>query len=629
MLKEIKSRYAGHILFTIIECLMIFLYTDLSFADVQQGNWRWRNDDGDVYSATWRDSLNTPIIITDYENIRLRIENSFNWKTDTANISLRYTEDVFNGDWNDNGVWTKINGIDTGKFFLSPSIYILDTASYFNNWLFPPRDTFLTYRKTITFDYTDNYFMIGDSATLYELEYSIKPTLKIQPGSAYFFSLFGDTIPAWRKNYVQDYPVLMTPPVNWITQSLQSNYQWCYLKDVYFIDSNTGTAIGYGCNNGNCGSLIVRTVDGGKTWVRQSCPTGINDLLAVYFENKDVGVAMGYNGTTIKTTNGGDEWIIVNSETTSPISNICFINLDTAMAVGGQCDNTNCTSYTSFFFKTTDGGLTWTKKASFPNKYLSAVCFTSSDIGTIVGSDIILSTTNGGSDWTTQSMGINGSFNDVSFTDANNGTAVGGFWDDVSSQNRSLILRTTNGGTTWSKSLDTLGPYLYSVNFVDQNNGWAVGGYGRIFKTTDGGLNWTKLVSGTSRTLNAIHFVDNQTGWVVGDMSKILKTTNGGITTFIEEEKSRPIPSKFYLSQNYPNPFNPSTKISYTIPKRSNVNIKVFNLLGSEVAELVKGEIEAGYHSIDFNASDLPSGVYFYQLRTENFTATKKLLLLK
>ena len=102
--------------------------------------------------------------------------------------------------------------------------------------------------------------------------------------------------------------------------------------------------------------------------------------------------------------------------------------------------------------------------------------------------------------------------------------------------------------------------------------------------------------------------------------------------------------STFSLSNNYPNPFNPSTKISYTIPKRSNVNIKVFNLLGSEIAELVKGEIEAGSYDIEFNASELPSGVYFYRIKvypansgTGNpesslghvFIATKKMILLK
>ena len=87
--------------------------------------------------------------------------------------------------------------------------------------------------------------------------------------------------------------------------------------------------------------------------------------------------------------------------------------------------------------------------------------------------------------------------------------------------------------------------------------------------------------------------------------------------------------NSFSLSNNFPNPFNPLTKISYTIPKRSNVNIKVFNLLGSEVSELVNGEVEAGSYDIEFNAANLPSGVYFYRIHAGSFIDTKKMLLLK
>ena len=87
--------------------------------------------------------------------------------------------------------------------------------------------------------------------------------------------------------------------------------------------------------------------------------------------------------------------------------------------------------------------------------------------------------------------------------------------------------------------------------------------------------------------------------------------------------------NSYSLSNNYPNPFNPSTKISYTIPKRSNVNIKVFNLLGSEVVELINDEVEAGSYDIEFNAVKLPSGVYFYRIQSGNFIDTKKMILLK
>ena len=86
---------------------------------------------------------------------------------------------------------------------------------------------------------------------------------------------------------------------------------------------------------------------------------------------------------------------------------------------------------------------------------------------------------------------------------------------------------------------------------------------------------------------------------------------------------------KFDLIQNYPNPFNPSTNISYTIPERGSVSLKVFNLLGSQVAELVKGELDLGSYDITFDASNLPSGTYFYRLQAGSFVKTKKMTLIK
>ncbi len=88
-------------------------------------------------------------------------------------------------------------------------------------------------------------------------------------------------------------------------------------------------------------------------------------------------------------------------------------------------------------------------------------------------------------------------------------------------------------------------------------------------------------------------------------------------------------PDNFELSQNYPNPFNPATKIKYNIAKPAYVTLKVFDILGKEVASLVNEEKQSGNYSIDFNSKNFPSGVYIYQLKAGSFTATKKMILLK
>ncbi len=86
---------------------------------------------------------------------------------------------------------------------------------------------------------------------------------------------------------------------------------------------------------------------------------------------------------------------------------------------------------------------------------------------------------------------------------------------------------------------------------------------------------------------------------------------------------------EFSLSQNFPNPFNPLTNISFTLPSRSFVSLKVFDLIGREVAVLVSEELSAGNHMKQWNAENMPSGVYFYRLNAGTYAETKKLILLK
>ena len=147
----------------------------------------------------------------------------------------------------------------------------------------------------------------------------------------------------------------------------------------------------------------------------------------------------------------------------------------------------------------------------------------------------------------------------------------------------------------------------------------------------------------------------NRNAYITGQAFSGYPTTNGAFQTAVGssygnayvtkfnlsaetsvEEYNFSIPSKFLLEQNYPNPFNPSTTIEYSIPKQSNVIIKVFDLLGKEIATLVNAEKRAGVYKVNFNGSNLASGIYFYRIEATpvggqagNFIETKKLVLLK
>ena len=101
------------------------------------------------------------------------------------------------------------------------------------------------------------------------------------------------------------------------------------------------------------------------------------------------------------------------------------------------------------------------------------------------------------------------------------------------------------------------------------------------------------------------------------------------IVTVEDEINNTSLPTSFNLSQNYPNPFNPSTRINYSVPYSSFVKIKLYDILGNEVATLLNEEMPAGIYEVEFNASKLSSGVYFYQLKAGDFIETKKMILMK
>jgi hypothetical protein len=105
------------------------------------------------------------------------------------------------------------------------------------------------------------------------------------------------------------------------------------------------------------------------------------------------------------------------------------------------------------------------------------------------------------------------------------------------------------------------------------------------------------------------------------------KPEEAGPLTSVEEIPGTPI--EYALEQNYPNPFNPSTLIRFSIPEQGLVNIKVFNLLGEEIATLLNGELSRGNYEVNFDGAKLSSGVYFYTITANNFVATKKMMLIK
>jgi hypothetical protein len=108
-----------------------------------------------------------------------------------------------------------------------------------------------------------------------------------------------------------------------------------------------------------------------------------------------------------------------------------------------------------------------------------------------------------------------------------------------------------------------------------------------------------------------------------------LPTPEPGLITDVAEYHADQIPTHYLLEQNYPNPFNPTTAIKFNLPEKTNVSLVIYDQLGEKVTTLINGALSAGYHQVEWDASNMTSGIYFYEIKTNNFSAVKKLILMK
>ena len=145
-------------------------------------------------------------------------------------------------------------------------------------------------------------------------------------------------------------------------------------------------------------------------------------------------------------------------------------------------------------------------------------------------------------------------------------------------------------------------------------------------------LRWEKIGfvkgSGNSNSPKSYSFVDESP--LNGNVQYRLKQIdNDGAFKYSSIVTVNSLPTRFSLEQNYPNPFNPSTTIKFELPSDSKVKLEIYNTVGQKVATLVNKEMTAGYHQVEFYASNLASGIYFYRMQTNRFVSIRKLLLLK
>jgi len=450
-----------------------------------------------------------------------------------------------------------------------------------------------------------------------------------------------------------------------------------FANSIFCIDS-VNVWLSYGQNG-----FLKRSTNGGVSWENINSGVGVR-LNSVFFLNNNLGWTAGQYGKVAKTINGGNNWEVINTGLHAyGFQKIIFMNENYGWAMGNR-----------ELAISNDGGENWDFK-TFDNSVTDIFLISETD-GWITTTNSILKTADGGQNWEGKDYSVN--FGSIFFNDSKTGWCLinGG------SFNQNGVLLSRNDGDSWvyiySDKVNNLG----SIYINSNNEGWICGERGIILKTDDAtyisniyevpellnpsngslvgssvDIEWTIILYAQFRlqlstdnfnsisydTLKSIDYSKTLNNlkhqqsyyWRVrgenelgsGEWSQVFTFT---VDTNIIIPNVTDLTNKysFTLSQNYPNPFNPTTKIKYSIPQSpflggdgrgGLVTLKIYDILGREIATLVNEEKPAGEYEVEFsakggsasggNAYNLPSGIYFYQLNSGEFRETKKMILLK
>jgi photosystem II stability/assembly factor-like uncharacterized protein len=397
--------------------------------------------------------------------------------------------------------------------------------------------------------------------------------------------------------------------------------------------------------------------------------------------------------TTPPQPQGQQGWVQVPSGSTGPVNSLSFPTRDTAFAWGdtplrsvdggltwqgfvtpvamlfqfvdGQHGFTaGPSSHTAYH--TSDGGANWTS-ANDSDQLVQLVCAVTPDT-CFLGGDIYVSrTTDAGKTWQEQELNI-ATINGLSFYDSKHGVVVGGVGvGPFPHVNQTAgCFTTSDGGVTWVQLYTGSGDQLVGAAYVSNSTIVAVGGIGYMTRTRDGGLSWDSIVvkpsnywdaisgkggrflavgwggsiitsldsglswqqqlSGTTVNLSAIAMYDENNAIASGLNGTILKTSDGGVD-WVQISPPSTIPLQ---ASTFPEPSAGPMNFSYTLPQLQDVTISIYDMTGKAIATpLVKDLEQATQHTLLFDGSQFPAGVYNYQIQTERYHASGKFTIVR
>ncbi|MBA4250530.1 MAG: hypothetical protein C0425_04390 [Chlorobiaceae bacterium] len=408
---------------------------------------------------------------------------------------------------------------------------------------------------------------------------------------------------------------------------------------------------------------ILRTSNNGKEWLQPVFhPPGIFQSSLCYMSdisydpsNKRRALLAGNIGL-FETTDGGENWYYLDK--LPYVHSVMFHPQNENIVVAAS---SSAFIWSAWLHRSTDSGDNWYIVEDFGG-FIYGVDrlysdFNNSNIFYAVGSMKILRSTDAGETW---ELRVNGIATD---SDGN----VNGLVDIAVSQYNSELLyciqrpfsssiggrtgnlyKSTNSGLNWVKIDSVLKLYDESLNYrsiwldPDKPGRLYVGLYdnhdvpssiyskdGGLFLTEDDGKSWRKVYADRIYDSGIYSDSNNPRNIFLTTRYGIMKFVDTLIVTSVNSNIELEQPTYYQLSQNYPNPFNPVTTINYQIPADGYVTLKVYDVLGKEVALLEKQHRTAGSYTLNFDASNLSSGLYIYEIRVNDFVQQRKMMVLK
>lgn len=415
-----------------------------------------------------------------------------------------------------------------------------------------------------------------------------------------------------------------TTSYNWASQTSGIT---SYLYSVKAVSPTVAWAAG-------AAGVVRRTTDGGTTWTGVGGGhIGTADIYNIDATDANTAFVTTSPAATyiFRTTNGGTSWDTVFTQVGGFIDGIRMVSSTTGYALGDPVGGTWTVA------KTTDGGASWARMTTEPTQ-VGTEAGTQNCLSTVGTNNLWFSSTAGGRIYRSTNAGVTWNTGITPFAAPSNVWFNNAYYG-VATSSGNFVARSADGGATWTTVTPSGTGFLIACGGFGSNNLFYARGT-TIYRSPDAGQTFGTSYVGTG-TYVGLSFVQQgqvAAGWAV--------TSTGGIAAFSTTLTDVPggntpeVPATYSLMQNYPNPFNPSTNIRYALPQTAHVTVRIYNLLGQEVA-LLKDEIETagGHQAVWLGKNNIgqsvSSGVYFYRLEakplggSQSFTSFKKMLLLK